>query len=149
MVTLMISMNIASNGAGSAPEAMLALKARFSGWHQDPLAALAYHRALWHLRGFDAYQYTLSQRPFSSLEGDLRVRVVAGQVVEVCRLNCATLIQAPETVGTMDDYFEWIERELLSAPHSPRAHFHGLHGYPLSFSLEQISQRQEKERQRA
>lgn len=147
-------MNIASNGAGLTPEALLALKRRFPAWYEDPVSEVAYHRELWRLREFDAYQYTLSQRPYSGSTDDLRVRVVAGQVTEVRRLHCATLVTAPDGmgaapvgVGTIDNYFDWIEGELLGAPHLVRAHFHGLHGYPLSFSLEQLGQRSETVRQ--
>lgn len=140
MYTCMISMNIASNGASVTPQALAAVKCRYSGLEADPFEALAYHRELWRLSGFDTYQYTLSQRCFALPESDLRVWVVGGKVVEVRRVDCATPIELPQGAGTVESYFDWIEQVLRDAPGRVQAHYHGLHGYPQSFLLKNFGQ---------
>lgn len=131
MHTLMLSMNIASNGEPLGPEPWHPLKPRDPG-SADPQAQLAYHRALWRLRRFDNYHYTLSQRRMGVAEADLRVQVVDGVVAAVHRLDVASPVQPPPDVGTVEDYFDRIEQALMAAPGAVLAYYHSLHGYPLS-----------------
>lgn len=148
MLTLMFSMNIASNGAALTPEQWRTLRRRFPD-HGGVLTQLRFHRALWRLRQFEHYQYTLSQRLCGRPEGELRVRVSAGRVENVYCLNRAQAIAPPPHVGAVEDYFERAELALTKAPESVCAYFHPLHGYPLSLSFSALAQGDQELRQLA
>lgn len=147
MYTLMLSMNIASNGANLAPEALLQLKRQYRTRANDPHSQLAYHRALWRLSGFDDYRYTLSRRCFAMPESDIRVQVAGGKIHSArCLEPGGETVPVEDEVGTIDDYFDWIEQALRDAPESVRAQYHSLHGYPLSFTLLSTHQGQPERR---
>jgi len=148
MHTLMFSMNIASNGEALAPEQWRQLGRRDPG-SAEPRAQLAYYRALWQLRRFDCYQYTLSQRRLGEPEADLRVQVVGGEVARVHRLDLACPVDPPPEVGTIEDFFDRIERAIIAAPGAVLACYHSLHGYPLSVIFRGLEQSLEEPRLRA
>lgn len=134
MHKVMISMNIASNGQAREPEALLELRRRVRDVSASPEEALHTHWQLWQMSGFDTYQFTLS-RCGSVGCNDIRVRVAAGAVVSAHELGTGKACSTAE-VGTVDDYFRWIEAELYRKPRTPQAVYHPLYGYPLSFSLQ-------------
>ncbi|UZJ44575.1 DUF6174 domain-containing protein [Marinimicrobium sp. C6131] len=147
MHKLMISMNIASNGQAREPEALLELRRRVRDVNTSPEEALYVHWQLWQMSGFDSYQFTLS-RCGSVGCNDIRVKVSGGAVISAHELGSGRLCSAAE-VGTVDDYFRWIEAELYGKPRTPQTVYHPLYGYPLSFALEVAHTRQEQERQLA
>ncbi len=137
MQRLMISMNIASNGCATAPETLLELRRRVRDLSCCAETELDYHRQLWRLSGFDSYQFTLSARSARQADLDVRVRVVNGAVACAHRLeDPSTPVRLPE-VGTVEDYFQWIEQALQHRTKGTRVHYHPLYGYPLCFTLDE------------
>jgi len=137
MQRLMISMNIASNGCATAPDTLLELRRRVRDLSCSAETELDYHRQLWRLSGFDSYQFTLSARSTHQSDLDVRVRVVNGVVACAHRLEDPTTpVRVPE-VGTVEDYFRWIEQALQLRTEGTRVHYHSLYGYPLCFSLQE------------
>lgn len=135
MYTLMIAMNICSNGLPVRQEA-LANQERLLQEDGGPLARLWYHRALWRLRGFGSYQYTLSWRGMPASSRDLRVRVEAGEVVSVFTLGQNSQPRTlPAEACSIDDYFQLIGEALTADPGSVVVDYHSFHGYPSSIAM--------------
>lgn len=149
MQTMMISMNIASNGRVMAPEALVELRRQVRDLRCSAETELAYHRQLWRLSGFDTYQYTLSTRSPRKGASDIRVRVVGGVVTSAHRLDDPGARVGASQVGTVEQYFQWIEQALERRSGGARIHYHPLYGYPLSFSLEETLVGQTERRQLA
>ncbi len=149
MQRVMISMNIASNGQAQEPEALLELRRRVRDLSCSAETELAYHRELWRLSGFGSYQFTLSVRGARQAAPDVRVRVVDGVVASAHRLDDPAVGVMPPEVGTVEDYFQWIERALQRRLGKARVHYHPLYGYPLCFSLEEVQIGQTEQRQLA
>lgn len=138
MYTLMIAMNICSNGTALSETALAELEARYEAGNQDALNRFFYHRALWCWSGFASYQYILSRRGRSFSENDLKVRVENRQVYSAYELggDSSKLVSATGPALTMDDYFELIYRALLESPETISVEYHPLHGYPISLALD-------------
>lgn len=149
MQRVMISMNIASNGQAQEPEALLELRRRVRDLSCSAETELNYHRELWRLSGFDSYQFTLSVRGNCQAAPDVRVRVVDGMVDSAHCLDDPAVRVRPPEVGTVEDYFQWIERALKRHSGGTRVHYHPLYGYPLCFSLDEIHLGQTEQRQLA
>lgn len=149
MQTFMISMNIASNGDAPQPQTLLELRRRVRDWSYGPESELAYHRQLWRLSGFDNYQFTLSRRGGGLPSADIRVRVVAGQVVSAHYLDTGAPVVTGEAIGTIEDYFYELGQALRQGGGQVRVEYHSLYGYPLSFCLGESLVKQTEHRQLA
>lgn len=150
MQTFMISMNIASNGDAPEPQTLLELRRKVRDWSScSAQSQLAYHRQLWELSGFDNYQFTLSRRGGGFPSEDIRVRVVAGQVVSAHHLETGAPVISGEAVGTVQDYFQDLEHALRQGGQQVRVEYHSLYGYPLSFRLSESLVGQSEHRQLA
>lgn len=136
MYALMIAMNICSNGQAVCAKTAANLRQRYLRDESDPLSQLQYHRALWRLRDYDRYQYTLSRRCFALPEPDLRVRVDTGRVVAVFQLpEARQLSPSPSDALCMEDYFEHIGRALRTDSDSVQVEYDSVSGYPLSIAI--------------
>lgn len=136
MYALMIAMNICSNGQAVCAKTVASLRQRYLRDEADPLSQLQYHRALWRLRDYKRYQYTLSQRCFAVPEPDLRVRVDAGKVEAVFQLpQGRQLSLLPAEALCMEDYFEHIGRALRTDSESVWVEYDSESGYPLSIVI--------------
>lgn len=149
MQTFMISMNIASNGDAPEPQVLLELRRKVRDWSYNAESRLAYHRQLWQLSGFDSYQFTLSRRGGGFPSEDIRVRVVAGQVVSAHHLETGAPVITSEAIGTVEDYFQSLEHALRQGGGQVRVEYHSLYGYPLSFCLSESLVGQSEHRQLA
>ena len=136
MYALMIAMNICSNGQAVCAKTVASLRQRYLCDESDPLSRLQYHRALWRLRDYDRYQYTLSRRCFALPEPDLKVRVDTGKVVAVFELPEGFQPSPPPSEALcMEDYFEHIGRALRTDSDSVRVEYDSVSGYPLSIAI--------------
>lgn len=135
MYALMIAMHICSNGR-PVSRAALAEQERHWPGSDGPLARLMYHRALWRMRGFHSYQYTLSRRGTGVPGSDISVRVQAGEVVSVCALDGTPQTEVPaEYACEIDEYFRLVGRALSAGKGSVMVDYHPIHGYPLSITM--------------
>lgn len=144
MYTLMIAMNICSNGAALSGPALAELEARYEAGDQGPLNRFLYHRALWRWSGFASYQYILSRRGGSLRENDLKVRVENRRVSSAFELggnNSEAVSSAGGPALTIDDYFELIYKALLENPETISVDYHPLYGYPISLAVDLRDQR--------
>lgn len=142
MYTLMIAMNICSNGAALSGPALAELETRYETGNQGPISRFLYHRALWRWSGFASYQYILSRRGCSRTEKDLKVRVENRRVCSAFELggDSSEALSAPGRALTIDDYFDLIYRALLENPETISVEYHHLYGYPISLALDLRSQ---------
>jgi hypothetical protein len=135
MYALMIAMNICSNGKSVSSQTMVDLQRRYLRDASDPLSQLQYHRALWRLRDYERYQYTLSRRCFALAEPDLKVRVEAGKLAAVfCFPEGRELSSAPPEALCIEGYFEQIDRALRTDAASVRVEYEPASGYPLTIA---------------
>lgn len=136
MYALLIAMNICSNGTTVCTNTVTDLRKRYLRNESDPLSQLQYHRALWRLRDYDRYQYTLSRRCFALAEPDLKVRVDAGRVAAVFQLPEGRQLSPPPSEALcMEEYFEQIGRALRTDSDSVRVEYDAISGYPLSIRI--------------
>ncbi|MDQ2075730.1 DUF6174 domain-containing protein [Marinimicrobium sp. ABcell2] len=136
MYTLMIAMNICSDGKPVSSSILADLQHRYLRDPANPLSQLQYHRALWRLRDYDRYQYILRRRCFALPEPDLKVRVEAGQVQAVfCLPEGSELSPQPSEALCIEEHFEQIARALRTDPASVRVEYDSVSGYPLSIAV--------------
>lgn len=137
MYTLMIAMNICSNGAALSGPALAELEARYEAGDQGPINRFLYHRALWRWSGFASYQYTLSRRGLRT-ENDLKVRVENRRVYSAFELggDNSEAVSAVSHALTIDNYFELIYRAMLENPETISVEYHPLYGYPNSLAID-------------
>lgn len=137
MYTLMIAMNICSNGAGLSGPALAELEAQYEATDQGPINRFLYHRALWRWSGFASYQYVLGRRHYSRPRNELKVRVENRQVHSAFELGDDSRDAMPvDGRGlTIDDYFELIYKALRENPDTVAVEYHPLYGYPISVAL--------------
>lgn len=142
MYTLMIAMNICSNGVAISEPALAELETRYEAGNQGPINRFLYHRALWRWSGFSSYQYILSRRGRLHTEKDLKVRVENRRVCSAFELGGerSEAVSAAGRAFTIDDYFDLIYRALRENPETISVEYHPLYGYPISLALDLRSQ---------
>jgi hypothetical protein len=99
-------------------------------------------RERWRSQGYDSYSFRFERSCFCTEEyrAPARVRVAAGRIAEVTRLDTGATVPSSEwdRYRTIEGLFAEIEQALISGAWNIRATYHPALGHPTELYLDQL-----------